>query len=34
MCLGPREDMVDIARAFEKVYEGRGALVERNRISK
>lgn len=34
MFLGPREDMDDIARAFEKVYAGRGALVERDRKSK
>lgn len=28
MLLGPREDMDDISRAFEKVYEERGALAE------
>ncbi len=28
MFLGPREDVEDIARAFEKVYEGRAALAE------
>jgi dTDP-4-amino-4,6-dideoxygalactose transaminase len=28
MFLGPREDMDDIARAFEKVYENRAALAE------
>ena len=28
MFLGPREDVEDIARAFEKVYEGRAGLAE------
>ncbi|HTM54452.1 MAG TPA: DegT/DnrJ/EryC1/StrS family aminotransferase [Pirellulales bacterium] len=34
MLLGPREDMDDIARAFEKVYAGRVALAQRARTSK
>jgi len=28
ICLGPKEDAEDVYRAFEKVYEGRGALAE------
>ena len=28
MFLGPREDVEDIARAFEKVYESRAALAQ------
>jgi dTDP-4-amino-4,6-dideoxygalactose transaminase len=31
MFLGPREDVEDIARAFEKVYEERGTLAEWSR---
>ena len=31
MFLGPREDMDDISRAFEKVYENRAALADWSR---
>jgi hypothetical protein len=31
MFLGPREDVEDIAKAFEKVFEGRAKLAEWSR---